>query len=145
MSVRPQIIVLLLVFLTACTEPSNSSNATPTVRQPSSATPPGAAHNALARTWVATGITFNGNADPNFDASRRVELKLEPGGRFTMSGSGRSMAGQWKQEGATELQLVDDGTAAPQRFGIDVLDSTQLVLKLLDEMNAEVKLHYRAE
>ncbi len=145
MSVRSQVTVLLLVFFSACTEPADPSHSTPTVRPPSGITQPEAAPNVLVRTWVATGITFNGNADPNFDASRRVELKLEPGGAFTMSGSGNSMTGQWKQEGTNELQLVDDGTAAPQRFGIEVLDSTRLVLKLLDEMSAEVMLHYRAE
>ena len=140
-------LILLSVMVAACNTAPQADSATepqapsPAVRSSQTVTPV----QPLTRTWVATGITFNGNADPNFDASRRVELKLEPGGAFTMSGSGNSMTGQWKQEGATELQLVDDGTAAPQRFGIEVLDSTRLVLKLLDEMSAEVMLHYRAE
>ncbi len=140
-------LILLSAMVAACnTAPQADSATEPQASSPAnSPAEPVAPAASLARTWVATGITFNGNADPNFDAARRVELKLEPGGRFTMSGSGNSMTGQWRQEGTTELQLVDDGTAAPQRFGIEVLDSTRLVLKLLDEMNAEVKLHYRAE
>lgn len=135
----------LLVVASACTETSSSSDARQTVQLPRVGARTETAHNALTRTWVATGITFNGVADPNFDPARRVELVLREDGTYTMSGSGNAVEGTWRQEGTSELHITDKATGGLQRFGISTLDEQQLVVKLMDEMSAEVLLHYRAD
>ena len=137
--------ILMLFLFSACTDPSPSVNPKPETQRSSNTTDPGTKHSLLARTWVATGITFNGVADPNFDPARRVELMIRPDGSYTMSGSGKAVDGTWTQEGPADLHLTDKSTGSLQRFGISKLDEHELVVKLLDEMNAEVLLHYRAD
>lgn len=140
-----QCTILLLLLWSACTDPSPSSNPKSQTPRSSKTTEPGAEYNLLTRTWAATGITFNGVADPNFDPARRVELVIRPDGSYTMSGSGKAVDGTWTQEGRTELHLTDKATGSLQRFGINKLDRQELVVKLMDEMNAEVLLHYLAD
>ena len=142
--------VILTVLLSAScstTEPEDRSAKTDT-RSTATAVQQGEPERAaqhLTRTWVATGITFNGIADPNFDPARRVELLMREDGTYTMSGSGNAVEGTWRQEGTSELHLTDKATGSLQRFGISALDEHQLVVKLMDEMNAEVLLHYRSD
>lgn len=138
--------VLLLCGAYSCanapSSPDNSATEHPQQAKPGTRSQ---SDPSIARTWVATGITFNGVADPNFDPARRVELVMREDGTYTMSGAGNAVEGTWRQEGSTELHLTDKITGSLQRFGISKLDEQQLVVKLLDEMNAEVLLHYRAE
>jgi hypothetical protein len=149
MGSNPRLFGLCLMLCVACSAPPAQPEAdVPTPSPPSPAqdvAPPGNGTTLLSRNWIAAGITFNGTWDPNFDASQRIDFIVNSDGSYRMSSASASTEGTWQLQGDHELFLMDATAGGVQRFGIDSLTERHLALRLLDEVKAEVVLHYRAE
>lgn len=143
-----QLFLVVALCTAACTEAKKDQGSAPVApeAQPAPAIEESSAsQQPIARPWLATGISFNGNLDPNFPKDAGIRMHLKNDGTYTMTGPGAQTQGAWKMEGPSELHLMDSSAGGVQRFAVDTLTDARLALRLMDEQNASVVLLYKAE
>lgn len=150
MKTIPSTFLVLSFLLCACgTEsPETEASTTTSNSRPATSSVVDPAAN-LARTWLATAVTINGETAPEMDPNGKVVFTLNADSTFVMrdatEGDLEVLSGRWSFAGNDLLTLIDDEFNEVTGFRITELNAERLVTQVLEETEVEVLLHYRAE
>jgi hypothetical protein len=146
--------IILAAILTGCGNTAPAPEAIPTdddgtMQQAvpaSTVTPP----NGLVGDWWATDVTINGAQDPEMDPNGKVRWHIAADSSFSMwdntEGGPDTMSGKWGlAKSGTIFRLIDSEQNEVTPFMIMELGTEVLKLKVLEDAEAEVILHFRRQ